>query len=235
MSFDPLEAVGLVMAEGDVYGGCFRYRNEHTLLTAKHCLPSTGDAIAVFPRSGRSQPIVRFERHPTADIALLVTETQASDSGSGYPDSAFWGSVSNWSLGEEFMAFGYPTEGPSPDTRSGSSPVPRLFVGHYQRFFDYLSPSGDLYLVGEMSIPAPAGLSGSPLFRAAAPQMVTGLVTTNLESYVVTDSVVEVSDSGKEYREEARKVISYGLALTLSGVTDWLREVLPSRSGLGLT
>lgn len=231
--FDPLEAVGLVIAGREVYGSCFRFRNEHTILTAKHCVPTTGGPIvAFFPRSMRSQPAVRVVMHPTADIALLVTEAQAGDSGSGYPSSAFWDRVSNWGLGEEFTAFGYPSEGPSPDVQAGT-PIPRLFVGHYQRFFEYSSPSGDHYLVGEMSIPAPAGLSGSPLFRAGAPQMVTGMVTTNLESYAITDSVVEVDDSGKVYKEEARKVISYGLALTLSGVSKWLREVLPDRPGLG--
>jgi hypothetical protein len=228
MAFDPLEAVGLVVMGADVYGSCFRFRSEDHILTAKHCLPSTGNAVAYFPRSQRSQPIVRVEGHPTADIAVMATEKQITDNGSRYPTSAFWDLVSNWGLGEEFMAYGYPTEGPSPEAVAGT-PVPRLFTGHYQRFFDYASPSGDRYLVGEMSIPAPAGLSGSPLFRPGAHVMVTGLVTTNLESYAVTDSIVEVSDSGKEYREQARKVISYGLALTLSGVSDWLEEVLPRR------
>jgi trypsin-like peptidase len=233
MTFDPLEAVGLVVGYGDqVLGGCFRFRHEHMVFTAKHCVPTSEDLVTFFPRSRRAQRVTRVEGHPTADIALLVTEAQPSDSGSGHPTNAFWDRVSNWRLGEEFMAFGYPVEGPSPEAPAGT-PIARLFIGHYQRFFEYSSPSRDNYLVGEMSIPAPAGLSGSPLFRAGAPQMVTGMVTTNLESYAVTDSITEVRDGEKAYREEARKVIAYGLALILSNVSDWLRDVLPERDGLG--
>jgi Trypsin-like peptidase domain len=234
--FDPLEAVGLV-ATGTprnftVLGSCFRFRHEHLALTAAHCVTATGTVFLLFPRSGRIQTVLTAERHPTADVALLITAKQSGDTGEGYPTRAFWDRVSNWGLGEEFVAYGFPVEGPYPDGLAGT-PVPRLFVGHYQRFFEFASPSGNRYLAGEMSIPAPAGLSGSPLFRRAAPEMVTGLVTTNLESYAVTDSVVEVDARGTKYREEARKVISYGIALMLSGVTDWLRDVVPVRGGLG--
>lgn len=84
-----------------------------------------------------------------------------------------------------------------------------------------------------MSVPAPGGLSGGPLFRRGAPQMVTGLVTTNYESYTINDSVEEVDDSGRIYRAESRKIISYGIALMLSTVKPWLVDVIPERDGLG--
>lgn len=87
------------------------------------------------------------------------------------------------------LAYGFPTEGPDPS--SGAAPVSRLFVGHYQRFSEYSSPPGYRYLAGEMSIPAPGGLSGGPVFRAEAPEMLTGMVTANHESYAITDSLEE--------------------------------------------
>jgi hypothetical protein len=40
-----------------------------------------------------------------------------------------------------------------------------------------------------MSIPAPAGLSGGPLFRPGAPPMVTALVTENLQSTTFLDQI----------------------------------------------
>ena len=63
--------------------------------------------------------------------------------------------------------------------------------------------------------------------------MVLGVVTANLDSYAVTDSVLTVDDDGKQYREEARRVIRYGLAVMLSGVADWLNEIGPRRAGGG--
>jgi hypothetical protein len=38
--------------------------------------------------------------------------------------------------------------------------------------------------------------------------MLTGLVTANVESYAVTDSVEEVREGGDVFRLESRKVIS---------------------------
>jgi hypothetical protein len=78
-----------------------------------------------------------------------------------------------------------------------------------------------------------SGLSEGPLFRPGAPAMVTGLVTASAESYVITDSIEELREGGSVYRLESRKVITYGIALILSGVSDWLRETVPTRNGLG--
>ena len=82
-----------------------------------------------------------------------------------------------------------------------------------------------------MSLPAPTGMSGGPLFRAGAPQMVTGIATANVESYAVTDLLEEVDAEGNVSRIESRRVISYGLALMLSAVSRWLDETIPDRPG----
>jgi Trypsin-like peptidase domain len=235
MQFDPLEAVGLVMPAGPnpspsaFLGTCFRFRHERVALTAAHVVPQTEDLVLVFPRSGRTQIVQNVARHPTADIAVLVTEAQSTDSEDGYPQTAFWDQVGNWGLGEEFMTYGYPSEGP---TTEPDATHPRLFVGYYQRFFQATMPGNYRYLAGEMSVPALAGMSGSPLFRPGAPQMVTGMVTTSVESYTITDSVEEVTHDAERLRIEARKVISFGTALMLSDTTEWLHAVVPPRRGL---
>lgn len=172
-------------------------------------------------------PVDRIARHPTADIAMLFLQGEDARSEAGYPTLAFWDGVGNWSLGEEFLAYGYPSEGPTEG--ASNSPVARLFRGYFQRFMHFETPGGFQYLGGEMSIPAPGGLSGGPLFRPGAHTMVTGLVATNRDSYAVTDSIDEVDDAGKRFRLESRKVVSYGVAVMLSGVADWLNDTGPQR------
>jgi hypothetical protein len=65
----------------------------------------------------------------------------------------------------------------------------------------YVSPAGYRFLAGEMSIAAPIGLSGGPLFRPSVHQMVFGLAAGSLATYSDVDRIVEVKDGGKEYRE----------------------------------
>jgi hypothetical protein len=231
--FDPLSVVGLVLAGNEngqaPVGTCFRFRHVDFALTAAHCVPDVDRLYVVFPRLGQAEIVAHVERHPQADIAALtIGPLNATD---GYPENAFWDRVSNWSLGEEAFAYGYPVEGPA--LRDASTPTPRLVVGHYQRFFDYESHNGFRYLAGELSFPAPGGLSGGPVFRQGAPQMLTGMVTSSHESYAITDSVDEINDDGSVLRIEGRKVITYGIALMLSGVSDWLHEVAPDVPGMG--
>ena len=128
------------------------------------------------------------------------------------------------------MTYGFPSEGPAPD--SPVSPTPRIFVGNFQRFFEYRSPAGYAYLAAELSGTAPSGLSGGPIFRQGAPQMLTGMVTANVESYAITDSLEEMREGGEVFRLESRRVISYGIGLLLGTVSDWLHEVIPERPGM---
>lgn len=232
-SFDPLAATGLVRLVwegGSSYGGtCFAFRQPYVALTAAHCVPPDAAVVWVeFPRRGDVRKATDVIRHPEADIAVVLTTPEVGDDGTGYPADTFWNCVGNWALGEEFFAYGFPTEGPF---AGGNTPTPRLFVGHYQRFLAFDNPKRGQYLAGEMSIAAPAGLSGGPVFRGGAPQMVTGLVTSNLETYSVLYSIEELDESGGRYREESRRVIQYGLAAMLSDFEDLLDEFVPHRLG----
>ena len=237
MTFNPLAAVGAVVAEhgggSAVFSGtCFLFRHSHIALTADHCVPESATSLRLeFPILGRVQLVEAIERHPIADIAALVTERAGNDDGQGYPEEAFWDRVSNWSLAESYLTYGLPSEGPQPDAPGG--PTPRVFVGHFQRFFDYQSPGGYRCTAAELSGTAPSGLSGGPIFRQGAPQMRTGVVTANAESYAITDSLEEVREGGDVFRLESRRVISYGVGLLLSPVSEWLRDVVPDRPGMG--
>ncbi len=227
-----LDAVGVIYAfsteKMNPLGSCFLFRSDVMAVTAAHCVPDDDASyIVLFPNTKKVLKVERVERHPTADIAILFCGGEDTRTEQGYPTIAFWDGVGNFTLGEEFVAFGYPTEGPTEGAEN--FPVPRVFIGHFQRVMPYVSPCGYRYLAGELSIPAPSGLSGGPVFRRGAQKMVMGVVTANLESYAVTDSVLTVDDGGKEYREEARRVIRYGLAVMLSGVGDWLNERSPKR------
>ena len=209
-------------------------QSDRVILTASHCVPTVYDYFqARFPWEGFDRQIVsEVRRHPTADLALLFCEGEETWHDNGYPVHAFWDGVDNIGLGEDAYAYGFPAVG---EPVVGDLYPPRLFKAYYQRIFrGPWSPGGLRYVAAELSIPAPGGLSGSPLFRPGAEQMVTGLVTANLQSYAITDSIEEVDDDGRIYRQEARKVVSYGLALMLTGVADWLNdntELGPGRNG----
>lgn len=57
-----------------------------------------------------------------------------------------------------------------------------------------------------------------------APERLIAIVTTNVESYAIADSITEVDDNGKQYREESRRVISNGIAAMLTGPVPWIHK-----------
>ena len=238
MVFDARHATGKIRVDignrrGVFAGSACLFRHDHIALTAGHCVPESTDAIHLeVPYLSRLQEVRQVIRHPQADIAILICDENVGASRDGVPDHAFWDRVSNWNLTEEFLAYGYPVEGPSPD-RISNQPTARAFVGHLQRFFRYSSPAGYTYTAGEMSIPSPSGLSGGPVFRRGAQSMLLGIVTANIESFALTDSIEEIREGGETFRLESRRVLSYGLCLMLSTVSDWLQENIPLRDGLG--
>jgi hypothetical protein len=222
LDMNPLLATGLVMraeSRGDtLLGSCFAIRDSRVFLTAAHCIGEL-EARSVVVRSAgipERRLVLHIVRHPSADLALL--EIPKADEEGAEP---FVYAVSNWSLGEDFYAFGYPED---LFGEHQGRPTPRLFKGHFQRFMPtYKSKLSYVYVAAELSIPAPAGLSGGPLFRPGAP-VVLGLVTENLESTTYLDSVEEVLKDGRTTRTTFQKVITYGVALMLSPLKEWLND-----------
>jgi hypothetical protein len=87
---------------------------------------------------------------------------------------------------------------------------------------------GYRYTALELDFACPAGLSGGPVFRPGAPQMVIGLATENFESTTYLDAVEETTHRGETRRTQYQRVLSYGVAVALESVEDWLDEHLPS-------
>jgi hypothetical protein len=224
MPFNALHAVGiLIHAEGSAtsfLGTCFAFRRSTTFLTAAHCLGTLSSQNVLiglpFISLGTVLPVSGITRHHTADIAILHLPADTEPK-----VEPFWDFVSNFGWAEEFLAFGYPEDVFGTTTRQ---PTPRAFTGNYQRYMTFKSHMGYQYNAGEMSIPAPAGLSGGPVFRPGAHVMVTGMVTENLESTTTLDAVEEVQRDGMLQRTTHRKIITYAVALLLDSHGEWLND-----------
>lgn len=190
-----LSAVGFLVRDPAgsprVLGTCFAYRQRRFLLGAAHCTRHGHDDLwAVLPASGsrRAHRVIAVEVHPTADLAILTVpslDALALD--------PFWDVVNPMGLGELAEGFGYP-EDVYPNDMLG--PLPRVFRGHYQRLFVHHSSSGYKYRAGELSFPAPSGLSGGPVYRPEAPPMVSGLVAENFESTTLLHAVLDLLVNG---------------------------------------
>jgi hypothetical protein len=154
--------------------------------------------------------------HPAADLAVLHFASPTFL-------APFWGFVANYGLGEEYMCFGFPFEDLP---HGGRALTPRLFMGYFQRLFQY-GHGPFRYHAVELSSPAPQGLSGGPLFRPAAPQMLTGLVTGNVQSSTVVDYLEETHESSGKTVYKTARIVEYGVALLLDEVGPWLDPIVP--------
>ena len=207
----------------DIVGTCFAFRRSNFFLTAHHVIKSVDNAdLAIsFLTTPGLRVVTQVHVHPQADVAIL----EAADPQTGTIEP-FWDVVSNIHLGETFAAFGFPED--LVRGQSGGSPH-RLFMGHYQRFMDYESFMGYRYVAGELNIPCPSGLSGGPLFRPEAPQMLTALATENVETSTWPESMEEEVRDGGTVRTTHRRIISYGVSVILFHLLDWINEFVPPR------
>jgi Trypsin-like peptidase domain len=203
-----------------ILGTCFAFRRSNFFLTTHHVIKSLdrcGLAIWFLTTPGL-RVVTQVHAHPTADVAIL----EAVDIQTGTIEP-FWDIVSNIHLGETLAAFGFPDD--LVRGESGGSPH-RLFMGHYQRFTDYESFMAYRCVVGALNIPCPAGLSGGPLFRPEAPQMLTALATENVETSTWPESIEEEVRDGGAVRTTPRRIISYGVSVILF-LLDWINEFVP--------
>lgn len=234
MPFDPLRATGMLYADtGEAdpafLGSCFSLRDTTTVLTAAHCVAGHAHAdlyvkpgwAIIVGEVGEPPPIgfsvAEVIPHPVADVALVRLE----DARWGF--EPFWNALPIHGLGEDLYAYGYP-ENVRSDERA---PTARLFKGYVQRVFQQDSHMGYRYAALELDFACPAGLSGGPLFRPAAPQIVLGVATENFESTTFLDAVEETTGSGETRRTQYQRVLSYGVAASLASLDDWLNEYLP--------
>jgi hypothetical protein len=232
---NPLNSIGIIGAvnaaksadrrvEVDMLGSCFTFRQATTFLTARHCVP---DDISigrlVMPGAPEPVPVASVEHHPHADLSIITIDQSKLDYQPYW--EPFWNFVANWQVGEEYMAFGYPTD---TVVTEDPGPTPRLFRGHYQRFWFHQAGPRFRYLAGELSVAAPTGLSGGPVFRPTAQVVVTGMVASNIDSTTYTDEVVERTRDGETERTTLKRLVSYGVAVMLSELGAWLDERIPA-------
>jgi trypsin-like peptidase len=203
------------------------------VLTAAHCVRGLSPEhvwVGFIRQEKGTRQVTKIKLHESADLAIVELESLENEVTEGNPEFAFWNFVGNLALGEEFFAYGYPVE--PQQERDMLRFTPRVFRGHYQRFFRMHDvPGGYSYRAIELNIPAPEGLSGGPVFRPRAPQMLTGIVTSNIESYTIADSFEEIVSPNQTQRYETRRIISYGAAASLSDVEPWLNENVRFRVG----
>lgn len=233
-AYDPTAAVGIVGVRQDdgtvaATGSCFRFGHDHVVLTARHCVQQEARTAVRFLHGGQIADVDAVIDHPMADLAVLLIH-----SGRPAPERARLAFTeigrSGWP-GEPFMAYGFPVEGPGFDD-VGHQPVARVLSGTHQRFY-VTTQLGYRYRAGEMSIAAPEGLSGGPIFSSHNPSAVTAMVTSNVESYRIAASIDEIDRDGVRQRIESRNVITYGVSLILGDHRDWLRDAIPWRDVSG--
>lgn len=226
--FNPLSTTGvLVRLDGDqqrFLGTTFGFRTRRHFLTAAHCVGDLGpSAVAVvLPREPTPQQysVKNIELHPRADLALLTLHSEAVP-----PPFLSTLSGAQHQLGIEFFAYGYPENVLSAHDRE---PTARLFAGIIQRYFTNLSYMGHSYEAAEMSVAAPAGLSGGPVFHAHGTQQLFGVVTENFDSTTLLEAVEEINSRSEKRTIQYQRVISYGVTLLLDPLVSWLETHLPS-------
>lgn len=220
-------STGFVLAQDadgtvGIAGSCACYRRRDVLVTAAHCVPEAASELyVVLPGEPKPRPVLRVERHETSDVAVVIAQPREDEP---LGTQVYEGIDDTLTEGGDFMAYGYPVE-------AAASPVGRLFKGHFQRYMSYEDAAGHGYFAGELSIPAPAGLSGGPVVRTTSPSLLTAVVTQNVESYVVLDSLEEVERDGKTLRVESRRVVNYGIAAMLTSDGPWLDGIVSETAG----
>lgn len=232
MDLYPMLASGLILAvpaqgRADVTGTGFCLGDRQTVVTAAHCVP--GEQGIRYGVIGNLAPeavfITGIRRHPKADVAVMRRQEIEGDEDMA---SQVFNLPSDLGLvdGQDVRAYGYPSE----STPDGVSPVGRMFKGHLMRVLSFTSPAGRDYLAGETSFPIPAGASGGPVIDQRAGHLV-GVMTTNVDSYVVVDQVDEIDDAGRRTRIESKRIVSYGLIALVAGFNDWLRAAIEELRG----
>lgn len=225
---EPFSATALLLdrsRRNAFLGSCFAFRNATTFLTAAHCIKGlAADQVGVSIHL-ENQPdndgldVIELVPHPTADLAILRVRPWSSDL---FPP--YRGITEGYRPGDHFAAFGYPEDATG---RANVAPIPRFFRGHFQRFLEYRSPLGYSYVAGELSIRAPSGLSGGPVFLPDQPDYAAGVVAENIESSTHRHTVEEVTTESSSYREVVRSIVDYGICVMLDEVRDWLDTAVP--------
>lgn len=200
-------------------GTAFALANRRIFITAAHVLENAKDIVLITPSSATIRPVQNCILHPTADLAIVRIEKNDKDTFQPFSDYG-----SSISVGDDFIAYGYPENSPFFSESTNTAKDARLFKGHAQRLIvDYKSEaySGKFNYPGlELSIPCPIGLSGGPVFVPTNHgYKVVGLATENITAGTrisETEHTIENAEDGKSTTHYiTQRMVEYGVALFL--------------------
>jgi hypothetical protein len=86
----------------------------------------------------------------------------------------------------------------------------------------------------ELSFAVPKGMSGAPLFRPIAGQVLVGVCVGSIAAEVSEYGHTEVREDGKEFSEKRLRVEEYGLAHSLEPLFDWRPSILSRELGASI-
>ena len=216
-------------------GSCSAFRVPHFALTAAHVVKGypTDQLSLRFPGQSVVRRVHNVIFHEYGDIAILETQPLDIDVRQGlFPDVAFLDVATPSVLGEDVLAVGYPQE--TPVGASESETPLRLFKGHIQRVFANRDLYGHRYRydAAELSMPAPRGASGGPVFTRDDPNRLVGVIAGNYESHRDSYSFEEEQGPGKIVRTKGYNIINYGIAILGAPLLTWFDEHIPRWSGV---
>ncbi len=223
---NPIENTGIIIRRNDgaFLGSCFIFRYPSVVLSAHHVVRDhKPDQLAVILPGSRaantSFHVTGINAHPSGDLAVVSIDP---------PDERqiTWPAYQLFDdrgYGVDVTTYGYPEH----MVNGAAVPMPRLFKGYAQRFFEHTSHLGYKYYAAELNFSCPGGLSGSHIFNTQHRGRLYGVVTENIETSTELDSILEVNEEGQEHKESFHKIINYGLALWLPACAKWLDEIVP--------
>jgi len=180
------------------------------LITCWHCvrrtLPEGLNYAAAYAPNAEQGPLVQLD---LSDIAKDQNGADLATATIQYaPPRKLSFNQSPEVFGSEVWTFGYPLSG---HREAGARViVPRLLKGYVTRTFHHDRPGFGPTRAIELDMPAPAGLSGAPLFRANTATLL-GVVYGETESYTITETEQIDPETGVRL-PESRKVITFGVA-----------------------
>lgn len=213
-------------------GTCFAYKEPWFFITAAHCVEgydATDIGVIAPGPYGTGIAIREIGLAPPADIAVL----RATDSGRWLSGVEPYREIQQeYELAQDFVTYGFPERTVG---LVANNPDPLIFKGHFINLKE-IEQGRYRYVGSEMSIPAPAGLSGSPCFPPDQPDTLIAMVTSEYNRYRVVETYTEqAADAGPDRIIEVRQQISYGTALMLKQASVWLDAQLATGPAEGGT
>jgi S1-C subfamily serine protease len=214
----------------DFLGSCFAYSSPHHFVTAAHCIrdttPSTLQVWHPFEEDALDIRISHVITHPTADLAVLISEPSDSD-------FTPYREVLEVEAGEEVHAYGFHKD----TTDLGIQVLDRHFHGVVQRLLTWEIQRPYSYDAIELSFAAPPGLSGGPLYKSYTDSeggtffSLIGMITGNRQASTPVKTITEVHEGSDHYIERIDHVTDYGIAINLAPYTKWLAKTCKGTPG----